>query len=123
MTRKDIARTIADQLGLSQLQTMQIVEKTLDAVVNTLVEEGRVELRNFGVFEVRRRKARKAHNPRTGEKVIVPEKCVVTFKPGQALEERVESESRTAAARCSTRSKAESSLGVGAGLSNQILRK
>ena len=52
VTRKDIARTIADQLGLSQHQTMQILEKTLDAIVNTLVEEGRVELRNFGVFEV-----------------------------------------------------------------------
>jgi len=70
----------------------------LDAIVNTLAEEGRVELRNFGVFEVRRRKARKAHNPRTGEQVIVPEKCVVAFKPGQELEERVQTESRIVAA-------------------------
>ena len=87
MTRKDIARTIADQLGLTQIQASQIVHRLFDVIVNTLVEEGRVELRNFGVFEVRRRKARKARNPRTGEKVIVPEKCVVTFKPGQAVEE------------------------------------
>ena len=98
MTKKDIARAIADQLGLTQIQASQIVHKLFDAIVNTLVEEGRAELRNFGVFEVRRRNARRARNPRTGEKVIVPEKCVVTFKPGQAVEKRVELESRTAAA-------------------------
>jgi nucleoid DNA-binding protein len=98
VTRKDIARTIADQLGLTQIQASQIVRRLFDAIVNTLVEEGRVELRNFGVFEVRRRKAHKARNPRTGEQVMVPEKCAVTFKPGQALGERVESESRTAVA-------------------------
>ena len=97
MTRKDIARTIADQLGLSQRQTSQIVHKLFDAIVNTLAEEGRVELRNFGVFEVRRRKARKARNPRTGGQVMVPEKCVVAFKPGQELEERVQTESRIVA--------------------------
>ena len=94
VTRKDIARTIADELGLSQRQTSQIVHNLFDAIVNTLAEEGRVELRNFGVFEVRRRKARKARNPRTGGQVMVPEKCVVAFKPGQELEERVQTENR-----------------------------
>ena len=91
--------------------------------MNTLAKNGRVELRNFGVFEVRRRKARRARNPRTGENVIVPEKCVVTFKPGQALEERVESESRKAAPSRMTRFKAEFALGVGTGLSNQTQQK
>ena len=84
MTRKDIARMIAEEFGLTQIQINQIVHKLFDAIVNTLAEEGRVELRNFGVFEVRRRKARKARNPRTGEKVIVPEKRAIAFKPGQA---------------------------------------
>ena len=50
---------------------------------------GRIELRNFGVFEVKQRKPRKARNPRTGEKVKVPAKLVVTFKPGREMEERV----------------------------------
>jgi nucleoid DNA-binding protein len=113
VTKKDIARTIADQLGLSQFQASQIVHNLLDAIVNALVEKGRVELRNFGVFEVRWRKARKARNPRTGEQVIVPEKCVVTFRPGQAVEKRVKSENRTAAPSRMTRSKAEFALGVG----------
>ena len=67
----------------------EIVQKTFDAIVETLVEDHRIELRNFGVFEVKRRAARKARNPRTGEKVFVPEKFVVTFKPGKEMEERV----------------------------------
>ena len=74
MTKKDIARFIADELRRPQLETMQIVQKTLDAIINVLIEEGRIELRNFGVFEVKQRKPRKAHNPRTGEKVVVSER-------------------------------------------------
>src|SRR5882757_2166489 len=74
---------------MTQLKTKEIVQKTFNAIVNTLVEDHRIELRNFGVFEVKRRAARKARNPRTGEKVFVPEKFVVTFKPGKEMEERV----------------------------------
>jgi hypothetical protein len=62
------------------------------------VDERRIELRNFGVFEVKKRAARKARNPRTGDKVYVPEKFVVTFKPGKEMEERVRELERQAAA-------------------------
>ena len=55
-----------------------------------MLEEGRVELRDFGVFQVKRRKARKARNPRTGHQVDVPEKLVVTFKPGKLMEAKVQ---------------------------------
>jgi integration host factor subunit beta len=51
--------------------------------------EGRLELRNFGVFEVKKRKPRKARNPRTGESVDIPAKLVVTFKPGREMEKRI----------------------------------
>jgi nucleoid DNA-binding protein len=71
------------------LKTKEIVQKTFDAIVETLVEVGRIELRNFGVFEVKQRAARKARNPRTGDRVDVPPKNVVTFKPGKKMEERV----------------------------------
>ncbi|MCP4478142.1 MAG: integration host factor subunit beta, partial [Planctomycetaceae bacterium] len=54
-----------------------------------LVAVGRIELRNFGVCEVKKRTARNARNPRTGDKVKVPEKYVVTFKPGKEMEARV----------------------------------
>ena len=89
MTKKEIVKTISEEIGLTQLKTKEIVQKTFDAIVETLVEDQRIELRNFGVFEVKRRAARKARNPRTGEKVFVPEKFVVTFKPGKEMEERV----------------------------------
>lgn len=89
MTKKEIVKTISDEIGLTQLRTKEIVQKTFDAIVDTLVEEGRIELRNFGVFEVKKRAARKARNPRTGERVDVAEKFVVTFKPGKEMEERV----------------------------------
>ncbi len=98
MTKKEIVRTISEEIGLTQLQTKEIVQKTFDAIVETLVTEKRIELRNFGVFEVKRRAPRKARNPRTGEKVLVPEKFVVTFKPGKEMEERVRELERQAAA-------------------------
>lgn len=89
MTKKEIVKDISEEIGLTQLKTKEIVQKTFDAIVKTLVEDRRIELRNFGVFEVKKRAARKARNPRTGDKVFVPEKFVVTFKPGKEMEERV----------------------------------
>lgn len=89
MTKKDIVRTISEEVGLTQQQTKKIVQKTFDAIVESLVRERRIELRNFGVFEVKTRAARKARNPRTGRQVEVPQKYVVTFKPGKEMEARV----------------------------------
>ena len=89
MTKKEIVKTISEEIGLTQLKTKEIVQKTFDAIVEALIKEGRIELRNFGVFEVKPRAARKARNPRTGDKVLVPAKNVVTFKPGKEMEERV----------------------------------
>lgn len=89
ITKKDIVRAIAEELGLTQLKTKEIVQKTFDAVIEALVREGRIELRNFGIFEVKQRAARKARNPKTGEKVYVPKKFVVTFKPGKEMQHRV----------------------------------
>src|SRR3954464_5958372 len=89
VTKKEIVKQISERANLTQLKTKEIVQWTFDAIVDTLIEEGRIKLRNFGVFEVKRRKARKARNPRTGEKVDVEPKNVVTFKPGKEMEERV----------------------------------
>jgi nucleoid DNA-binding protein len=89
VTKKEIVKQISEKLGMTQLKTKEIVQLTFDAVIDTLLAEKRIELRNFGVFEVKRRKARKARNPRTGEKVDVPPKSVVTFKPGKEMEERI----------------------------------
>jgi nucleoid DNA-binding protein len=89
VTKKEIVKAISDEIGMTQLKTKEIVQKTFDAIVDTLIQERRIELRNFGVFEVKKRAARKARNPRTGDKVFVPEKYVVTFKPGKEMEEKV----------------------------------
>ena len=89
MTKKDIVRTIAEQIDLPQLRTKDLVQRTFDALIDALVKEGRIELRNFGVFEIKRREARMARNPRTGEKVPVQAKNVLSFKPGKEMEARV----------------------------------
>ena len=89
MTKKDIVRTIAEQIDLPQLRTKHLVQKTFDALIEALVREGRIELRNFGVFQIKRRETRVARNPRTGERVTVQAKSVVTFKPGKEMESRV----------------------------------
>lgn len=90
MTKKEIVRVISEELGLTQQQTKDVVQRTFDSIVDTLVREGRIELRNFGVFEVKPRAARTARNPKTGEQVQVPEKFVVSFKPGKVMEQRVQ---------------------------------
>ncbi len=89
MTKKEIVKQISERAELTQLKTKEIVQWTFDAIVETLIRDGRIELRNFGVFAVKRRKPRKARNPRTGERVDVDAKNVVTFKPGKEMEERV----------------------------------
>lgn len=89
MTKKEIVKAISEELGLTQLKTKEIVQKTFDAIIDTLVTDRRIELRNFGVFEVKERAARKARNPRTGDRVDVPAKFVVTFKPGKEMEQKV----------------------------------
>ena len=89
MTKKDMARAIAEDLGITQVQAKAIVQQVFDSIVETLLTERRIELRNFGVFEVKERRPRRARNPRTGERVSVPAKRVMTFKPGKEMEVRV----------------------------------
>ena len=89
MTKKDIVKSISEKINMTQLMTKEIVQETFDTIVETLVREGRIELRNFGVFEAKKRAARRARNPRTSERVDVPAKIVVTFKPGKKMEEMV----------------------------------
>ncbi len=90
---------IAQATNIEQQKVKQIVQMTLDGIIEILAKEKRYELRNFGVFEVRMRKARKARNPRTGQEVMVPSKAVVTFKAGKIMEEKVE---KTASAESGT---------------------
>jgi DNA-binding protein HU-beta/integration host factor subunit beta len=82
---------IAQETGIEQQKVKKIVQMTLEEITEILAtsERRRYELRNFGVFEVRIRKARKARNPRTGAEVMVKEKAVVTFRAGKEMEARI----------------------------------
>jgi nucleoid DNA-binding protein len=89
VTKKEIVKTISDTTGLTQQQIKDVVQLTFESIIDSLVAEGRVELRNFGVFQVKTRASRLARNPKTGTQVSVPAKSVVTFKPGKIMDERV----------------------------------
>ena len=88
-TKKDIVKTIAEESWLTQQSAKNLVQKTLNSIVQMLADHGRIELRNYSVFECRERKARVGRNPKTGESVDVPAKFVVTFKPGKEMEEKI----------------------------------
>lgn len=89
MTKKEIVKAISQDVGLPKSKTREVVQKTFDAIIDALVSEGRIELRNFGIFEVKKRASRPGRNPRTGAEIIVPERFVVSFKPGKEMEDRV----------------------------------
>jgi nucleoid DNA-binding protein len=89
MTKKDIVLRVASETGLKQLDVKKVVQHTLDAIVDSLSKGSTVELRNFGIFKVKSRKGRTGRNPRTGEKVPVPPKRVVTFKPGLVMKKDI----------------------------------
>jgi nucleoid DNA-binding protein len=89
MTKKDIVLKVADKTGLKQVDVKKVVQQTLNTIINSLVREENVELRNFGVFKVKHRKGRTGRNPRTGEEVPVPPKKVAVFKPGLVMKKKV----------------------------------
>lgn len=89
MTKKDIVLKITDSTGIKQVDVKTIVQKTFDVIIEALVRSEKVELRNFGVFKIKERKARFGRNPRTGESVPVPPRKVVIFKPGLEMKQRI----------------------------------
>jgi nucleoid DNA-binding protein len=90
MTKKEIVRQIAANMGIEQTKAKEVVQRCLDSIIEIVVKEGRIELRNFGVFEVKQRAARKARNPRTNAEVIVPARRVLTFQVGKNVAKRLD---------------------------------
>lgn len=86
-TKRDMAERIAERCGITGCEAKAMVQHTLDELMRTLVENGRLELRNFGVFQVHTSAPRKARNPRTGETVMIPARKIVKFKMGKAMAE------------------------------------
>lgn len=89
MTKQDIIQSVCERLDLPKPQAAQLVQATFDALTESLIRDGRVELRNFGIFQIKRRQARIGRNPKTGEQVRVAPRSTVTFKPGKEMELRV----------------------------------
>lgn len=89
-TKRDMAERIAERCGITGVEAKAMVQHTLDELVRTLAENGRLELRNFGVFQVQVSAPRKARNPRTGETVMIGERRVVKFKMGKAMSEALD---------------------------------
>jgi DNA-binding protein HU-beta len=89
MTKRELVIRVANRLGMTQSTVAKIIESTFETISHTLAEGERWELRDFGVFEVKTRASRIGRNPRTGEQVPVPERKVVTFRPGKLMKEMV----------------------------------
>jgi nucleoid DNA-binding protein len=89
ITKKELIDRIAEKTGHRRVQVKRIVQKFLDEVVNDLGRGNRLEFRDFGVFETKLRKARRAQNPKTLEPVAVPEKRTVKFKVGRLMKQRL----------------------------------
>ena len=87
MTKADIIRMLADQVGLTRREAAEVLTVVLDGVVDAIRGGEKVELRGFGSFRTRKRQARAGRNPRTGAQVNVPPKTVPYFKPGKQLRE------------------------------------
>ena len=88
-TKRDLCEKIARRTDNTHIIVKEIIQMFLDEIIDELTESKRIELRDFGVFEIRKRAARKARNPRTGEVAYVPEKSVVVFKVGKLMKEKV----------------------------------
>jgi nucleoid DNA-binding protein len=90
MTKRDLVVRISNETGLVQQQVLDVIQKTLDHIADALSKGETVELRNFGVFEVKTRKARVGRNPNRPETdVPIPARSVVKFKAGKEMREEV----------------------------------
>ena len=90
MTKRDLVIRISEETGLVQQQVLDVVQRTLDYIAEAVWKGRKVELRNFGVFEVKVRKARVGRNPNNpGTDVPIPQRAVVKFKPGKEMRDAV----------------------------------
>ena len=99
ITKKDLARSVADAIGCKNNLTLEMVDSLFEAMRETLIEGNRIEIRGFGVLEVKDTKPKPAaRNPRTGEVVYVPARRKTHFKPGRLLKEALHQARETVAA-------------------------
>ena len=89
MRKRDIVLKISQDTQIKQVIVKEVVQRTFDTIFESLKDGKRIELRNFGVFQVKKRKKRIGRNPKTGEVVPVPERRTVVFKPGLDMKKHI----------------------------------
>jgi nucleoid DNA-binding protein len=90
MTKRELVNRIAEETSLTQQEVYSVIQKTFDAITESLVKGETIEFRDFGVFEVKIRKARLGRNPNQPERTVaIPPRRIVKFKPGKAMKEKV----------------------------------
>ena len=90
MTKSELVLALAKRYPhLYQRDIEMLVSTIFDSISTTLVDGGRVELRGFGAFSVRKREARKARNPKNGQEVHIGERHAIYFRTGKELRERI----------------------------------
>ena len=95
-TKRDLVIRIAKETGLIQQDVSVVLQKTLDYIIESLAKGENVEFRNFGVFEVRKRRPRVGRNPnKPANVVIIPERNVVKFKMGRIMKSRIKQDSES----------------------------
>jgi nucleoid DNA-binding protein len=86
---KDLVKSLAEKTGLSQVQVRDLLQQFLDGITDTLVSQGEIRLGHLGTFAVKMRRERTGRNPRTGEKITIPPRAALTFRPGLEVRERL----------------------------------
>ncbi len=89
MTKRDIVLKISAKTGIKQIVVKEVVQQVFDVIFGALKEGKKIEIRNFGVFKVKKRKSRIGRNPKTGDVVPVPERNTVVFKPGLEMKKEI----------------------------------
>jgi nucleoid DNA-binding protein len=90
LTKRDLVLRISNETGVVQNKVFDVLQKTLDYITEALAQNQNVELRNFGVFEVRLTKERVGRNPKQPEtNVVIPPRAIVKFKPGKTMKQHV----------------------------------
>ena len=89
MTKQEIVDSVSNATGLTKVETETVMIGIMSAIIDSLADNERVELRGFGTFGIKHRMPKKARNPGTGEPIYLPERYVPTFKPSKLMRIRV----------------------------------
>jgi len=92
VTKRELVQRIAEKTGVQQISAKEVIQSFLDEIITELSKGNRLEFRDFGVFEPKSKAHRVARNPRTGDKVEVPQKTTVKFKVGRLMKKKIQHE-------------------------------